>query len=70
MALISISDLKMNTGKYVAMAVNEDIFITRHGKMVARITTAQPDKTAAALSLFGILPKDVDLDAARAERLK
>ena len=70
MTQISVSELKTNAGKYVSLAMNQDIFITKNGKMVARLTTAKPDKVAAAKALFGILPSDVDLDRAKEERLK
>ncbi len=68
--LVSLSELKANPGKYVDMADQQNIYITRNGKKVARITTARPDKLACAKALFGILPENVDLDAAREERLK
>ncbi len=68
--LISLSELKTNPGKYVLMADKQDVFITKNGKKVARLTSARPDKMASAKALFGILPADSDLDDARAERLK
>ena len=68
MMQISVSELKTNAGKYVAMADSEDIFITKNGKRIARLTTAKADKVAAAQSLFGILPQNVDLDKAKEER--
>lgn len=70
MTQISVSELKTNAGKYVAMAQSQDIFITKNGKLIARLTTAKPDKVAAAKALFGILPSDVNLDEAREDRLK
>jgi prevent-host-death family protein len=68
--LVSLSELKINPGKYVALADGQDIYITRNGKKVARLTSARPDKLASAKALFGILPADVDPAAAREERLK
>jgi prevent-host-death family protein len=68
--LVSLSALKTNPGKYVAMADQHDIFITKNGKRVAKLTSAKQSKTASAKALFGILPSDVDLDSARKERLK
>ena len=68
--LVSLSELKTNPGKYVAMADQQDIFITKNGKRVAKLTSARPDKAASAKALFGILPGDVDLNSAREERLK
>lgn len=70
MTKISVSELKTNPGKYVAMAQNEDVFITKNGKIVVKLVTAREDKVAAAKSLFGILPRTADLDEAREERLK
>ena len=69
MIRISLSDLKANTGKYVALAQEQDVFITRNGKLVARLTTAKADKTEASKALFGLLPPDEDLDESREERL-
>ncbi len=70
MTQISVSELKANAGKYVAMAQSQDIFITKNGKLIARLTTAKPDKVAAAKALFGILPSDVNIDEVREDRLK
>ncbi|MCD7854121.1 MAG: type II toxin-antitoxin system Phd/YefM family antitoxin [Clostridiales bacterium] len=69
MTQISISELKANVGKYVIMAQSEDIFITKNGKVAAKLVNAKPYKAAAAKALFGILPGDIDLDKAREERL-
>ena len=66
---ISLSELKTNTGKYVALAEKQDIYITKNGKRIAKIISAKPDKLAAANTLFGILPPNADLDDAKTERL-
>ena len=68
--LVSLSELKVNPGKYVALASEQDIYITKNGKRVAKLTSAKADKVASAKALFGILPADVDLESARGERLK
>lgn len=67
---ISISELKTNPGKYVTMAEGQDVYITKNGKRIAKITSAKPNKMAAAEALLGILPGDVSLEEAREERLK
>lgn len=72
MMQISVSELKTNTGKFVTMAKDEDILITKNGKIVAKLVTAQPDKKAALNHLLGLFPKDgpdIDLDAVREERI-
>ena len=67
--LVSLTELKTNLGMYVDKAQDMDILITKNGKVVARLTTAKPDKVAAAKALFGILPNDVNLDDEREARL-
>ena len=37
--------------------------------MIAKLTNPYQDRVETAKSLFGILPKDADLEEARAERL-
>ena len=67
MIKVSLSELKSHTGKYVDIAADkETVYITKHGRPVAKIVSAAPD----IMSLIGFLPSDVDLDEAREERLK
>lgn len=74
MTQISVSDLKANTGKYVSMAQDDDIFITKNGKVVAKLVTAKVDKVEALnrlQSLFaGVEITDSDIETVREERLK
>lgn len=73
MTRISISDLKINAGKYVNMAQEQDIFITKNGKVVAKLVTAKADKKAAWDSLTGIFKgikiDEEDIERAREERI-
>lgn len=74
MKLISVSELEINTGKYVAMATNEDIMITKNGKVVAKLVTAKADKKTAFEHLKNLVPKDaknkgISLEQVREERL-
>jgi len=66
---ISVSELKVNVGKYIDMAEGQDIFITKNGKQVAKIVSTKIDKVAAMRSIFGIIPANAELDKAKAERL-
>ena len=68
--VISLSELKVNPGKYVDIANREAVYITKNGKRVAKLTGTTADKVAGLQKLFGILPPDVDLDEARRERLR
>ena len=67
---VSLSDLKVNVGKYVKMAEENDIYITRNGKRVAKLTSAESDKKASLEALIGLLPNGIDIDQARTERYK
>lgn len=72
MTQISVSELKTNAGKYVTMAMNQDILITKNGKPVARLTTAKVDKVAAFKRFISLFPErglDFDPDKVREERL-
>ncbi len=66
---ITATELKMNLGKYLLLAEKEDVFITRNGKVVAKLTNPYQDRVETAKSLFGILPADITLEEARKERL-
>lgn len=66
---ITATELKNNLGKYLLLSATEDIFITKNGKIIAKLTNPYQDRVETAKSLFGILPKDADLDGAKAERL-
>lgn len=66
---ITATELKNNLGKYLLLSATEDIFITKNGKVVAKLTNPYQDRVKTAKSLFGILPQDADVEAARAERL-
>ena len=66
---ITATELKENLGKYLQLAATEEIYITKNGKVVAKLTSPHQDLVAAAHSLAGILPADITLEEARAERL-
>ncbi len=66
---ITATELKSNLGKYLMLAATEDIFVTKNGKVVAKISNPYQDRVNIAKSLFGILPADVTLEEAREERL-
>lgn len=69
MTQISVTELKANAGKYVSMVGTQDIYITKNGRLIARLTTAKPDKVEAAKALFGLVHDRIDPDAEREERL-
>lgn len=66
---ITATELKNNLGKYIMLSSTEDIYITRNGKVVSKLTNPFQERVDVAKSLFGILPNDASLEAAREERL-
>ena len=66
---ITATELKMNLSKYLMLAEKEDIYITRNGQVVAKLTNPYQDRVDMAKSLFGILPADITLEESKKERL-
>lgn len=66
---ITAMELKINLSKYLMLAETEYIYITRNGKVVAKLTNPYQDRVDIAKSLFGILPNDMTLEEAKEERL-
>ena len=68
--LITATQLKTNIGRYLDTANSEDIYITRKGKIVAKITKPTDDKAALLDSLVGIAAGvDMALEEIREERI-
>ncbi|MDE6212069.1 MAG: type II toxin-antitoxin system prevent-host-death family antitoxin [Lachnospiraceae bacterium] len=65
---ITATELKNNLGKYLIISATEDVFITKNGKVVAKLTNPYQDRVETAKSLFGILPKDADIEESKKER--
>ncbi|MCM1227572.1 MAG: type II toxin-antitoxin system prevent-host-death family antitoxin [Clostridium sp.] len=66
---ITATEFKMNLGKYLLLSQTEDIYITKNGKVVAKLTNPNQDRVDIAKSLFGVIPADVTVQEAREERL-
>lgn len=66
---ITATEFKKNLGKYLLLAEIIDIFITRNGKVVAKLTNPNQDRVNMAESLFGILSDDRTLEESKKERL-
>lgn len=66
---ITATELKMNLGKYLLMAASEDVYITRNGKTVAKLTAPYQNKLDTVNDLFGSVPDTMTLEESRKERL-
>ena len=68
---ITVTELQINLEEYLDMVKSEDIFITKNGKNIARLTSPIVDKHTILNHLEGILPHDqtINEDSFRKERL-
>ena len=67
---ITATELKTNLGKYLTLAETEDVYITKNGKIVAKLSNPNQSRVEIAKSLFGILPADVTLEESKQESLE
>ena len=69
--VVTATEFKVNFGKYLAMLVSEDIFITKNGRTIAKVSNPN---VSAVDSISGILagrlPPEFDAKALREERLR
>ena len=69
--IVTATEFKSNLGKYLDMAATQDVYITKNGKSIARLTSPSSNKLAVLDGLVGIASRsgDADEDAIRQERL-
>ena len=69
---VTATEFKTNLGKYLEIVMDEDILITKNGKVIAQLSRPQVNKLAALRNLVGIVDTEGDttLDAIKDERLK
>lgn len=68
---ITATEFKNNIGKYLSLANQQDIYITKNGKNIAKLTNPNSDKIALLDSLVGIIPDaNVSLEDIRRERVE
>lgn len=69
--IVTATEFKTNLGKYLELASRQDVFITKNGKNIARLTSPTINKLSVLDNLVGIIPpqEDIDEDDIREERL-
>ena len=68
---VTATEFKMNMGKYLSLASRRDIYITKNGRRIAKLTNPSPDRVAMLDSLVGIAGKEgASLDDIKGERLE
>ena len=67
---VTATEFKNNFGKYLSIALKEEVIITKNGRASFKLIPYQPQATSEVESLFGILPSDVNEKEILAERAK
>ena len=68
---ITATELKKNLGKYLETVSEEDVLITKNGKVIAHLVAPNNNKIEIYRSLVGIASEagDISLDDIKNERL-
>lgn len=66
---ITATELKNNLKKYLLLAASEDVYITKNGKVIAKLTSPYKNKLDTVDSLFGCIPDTVVFEETKKERL-
>ena len=67
--IVTATEFKTNFGKYLDMLTKEDIFITRNGKTIPKVTNPQVSPVDSLRRMLKNVPSHIDLDSLREERL-
>ena len=65
MSPITATELKTNLSKYLLLSATEDIYITRNGKIISKLTNPFQDSVKLVESLAGIIPDTITLEEAK-----
>lgn len=67
--LVNSTELQNNFGKYLDLASDQEIVITRNGLPIARLVGVKNSISFLSDRLIGLVPAEVDEKAVREERL-
>ena len=56
--VVTTTEFKTNRGKYLSLVTEQDIYITKNGNRIAKLTNPAVDKVAVLDSLVGFIPPD------------
>ena len=68
--IVTATEFKETFGKYLNLIEKEDVFITRNGKMIAKLVNPRVSAVSSIRGLLKDAPTDIDKDFLREERLK
>ncbi len=65
---ITATELKENLGKYLNKSLEEEIYITKNGKVISKLSNPFKNRTDIAKSLFGVVKSDISIEEIKEER--
>ena len=66
---ITATELKNNVSKYLILSKEEDVFVTKNGKVISKLTNPYKDRVERLKGIFGCISSDLDVDAVLEERI-
>lgn len=67
---VTSTELKNDLSKYLRLAETSDVFITKNGKVICKLSPVYENKIAIVESLIGAIPSNDDIEEGKDERLK
>ncbi len=67
--IVTATEFKTNFGKYLDLVAQEDIFITKNGKTIAKVINPQISAVDSLRGMLKTAPSDLDTKSLREERL-
>lgn len=67
---ITVTEFKKNLGKYLELSEHEDIFISKNGKVIAKLTNPNKNRLELANSIIGIIPDSMTLEEAKNKKVE
>ena len=67
--VVSSTKVQNNFGKYLEIASNQEIIITKNGQPVARLVGMRETVSFLSERLVGLIPSSIDEDTEKTERL-
>ena len=68
--VVSATRFKASIGHYLDNISRDDVYVTKNGKMVAKLSDPTRDKLSILNCLVGIIPKNhISLEEAKEERI-
>ena len=67
---ITATELKENLSKYLTLSLTQDIYITKNGKIISKLSNPFQTKIDIAKSLIGSISDETSLEESKSERIE